>query len=117
MLIVTDEGSPLTESGAHSLFARLKRVSGTPRLHPHLLRHTWATNYRRFGCGDLLDLQQRGGWRDLAMVRRYAHIRPDAARQGEHAPWDRMRVANSTGRTPNPKLQNRLSKMLKNAKK
>ena len=25
-LIVTDEGTPLTESGAHSLFARLKRA-------------------------------------------------------------------------------------------
>jgi site-specific recombinase XerD len=116
-LIVTDDGSPLTESGAHSLFARLKRVSGNRRLHPHLLRHTWATNYRRFGCGDLLDLQQRGGWRDLAMVRRYAHIRPEAERQREQAPLDRMRASNTPERVANQHLQTKLSKMLKNAKK
>jgi integrase len=115
--IVSEDGTPLTENGAHSLFARLKRAMGTPRLHPHLLRHTWATNYRRFGCGDLLDLQQRGGWSDLAMVRRYAHIRPEAERQREQAPLDRMRTANTPEKAANPKLQKKLSKLFKNGKK
>jgi integrase len=116
-LIVTDEGVSLTENGAHSLFARLKRAIRVPRLHPHLLRHTWATNYRRFDCGDLLDLQQRGGWSDLAMVRRYAHIRREAERQREQAPLDRMRTANTPERAANQQLQKKLSKLFKKTKK
>ncbi len=43
----------------------------------HRARHTWATNFRRFHAGDLLDLQEEGGWspRSLAMLRKYSHAK------------------------------------------
>ena len=120
-LIVTDEGTPMTESGAHSMFIRLRAQAKIRRLHAHLLRHTWATNYRRFGCGDLLDLQERGGWVDLAMVRRDSKIRPEAERQMEQAPLDRMRAANSGFKvadyTSKKRMQNKLNKLFKRSEK
>ena len=37
----------------------------------HRMRNTWAASMRAQGM-DALDIQQQGGWTDLAMVRRYA---------------------------------------------
>lgn len=48
----------------------------------HRLRHTWATNYRRVGAGDIFDLQDEGGWKDLEMVRRYSHRPMDERLRG-----------------------------------
>jgi integrase/recombinase XerC/integrase/recombinase XerD len=114
-LIVSERGQALGPNGLYSLFARLRRSVRIPRLHAHLLRHTWATNFRRFDCGDLLDLQERGGWADLGMVRRYAHIRPDSERQRERSPLDMLRAANTQAKVPNYRgksdVQQRLNKL------
>ena len=40
----------------------------------HCLRHTWASRLAE-SSGDLLLLQQLGGWSSLSMVQRYAHLR------------------------------------------
>ena len=39
----------------------------------HTLRHTFASRLVMAGV-DLLTVQSLGGWRDLAMVQRYAHL-------------------------------------------
>lgn len=36
---------PITETSVKMVFARLKKRSGIDRLHPHLLRHTFATSF------------------------------------------------------------------------
>lgn len=50
-----------------------------PDLHPHDLRHTWAT-WRYAIEPDLLRLQQAGNWSSVAQVQIYAHILPTAYR-------------------------------------
>jgi integrase len=44
--------------------------------HVHDRRHTWASRMKMAGIDDrtLMDL---GGWTDIAMVRRYAHVSPE----------------------------------------
>lgn len=44
-LLFTEPGWPLSESALKHLFQRLGRRARVPRLHPHLLRHTYACRY------------------------------------------------------------------------
>lgn len=58
---------------------------------------------------------------DLAMVRRDSKIRPEAERQMEQAPLDRMRAANSGFKvadyTSKKRMQNKLNKLFKRSEK
>ncbi|MDP3046568.1 MAG: tyrosine-type recombinase/integrase [Chloroflexota bacterium] len=53
--------------------ARRGQAAGVPRLHPHLLRHTAATQYLVNG-GDAISLQHRLGHSGLEMTNRYVHF-------------------------------------------
>lgn len=44
-----------------------------PRLHAHLCRHTYATNYLLYKYGDVFRLQHIPGHNTLEMVRKYVH--------------------------------------------
>ena len=63
-------GEALTESAIESMFRRLADRADVPRLHVHLLRHTFATTYLISG-GDSLTLQRILGHETLEMTRRY----------------------------------------------
>ncbi len=78
-LFLSAAGRPLKHFGFAHIFTRIAvklAAQGVKGFMCHRLRHTWATNYRRAGSGDIFDLQDEGGWKDLAMVRRYSHRRP-----------------------------------------
>lgn len=45
----------------------------------HDLRHTFASRLAMEGV-DLLTIKERGGWKSLAMVQRYAHLSPSHRR-------------------------------------
>jgi len=75
------------------LLERVGRRSGVPRLHPHLCRHTFATNYLING-GDVFSLQQILGHTTLEMVRRYVTLASAQVRvqHRKFSPMDRMHL-------------------------
>jgi len=64
---------PMSDSALKQLFVRLRKKLKIDRLHPHILRHTFATKYLMNG-GDIFSLQQILGHTSLEMVRRYSHL-------------------------------------------
>ncbi len=75
-IFLTAAGKAFTHGGFYRVFWRLKERTGIKDFMAHGLRHTWATNFRRAGAGDLFDLQEEGGWADLEMPRHYSKDRP-----------------------------------------
>src|SRR3989337_2026898 len=47
----------------------------------HCLRHSFASRLAMAGV-DLLTIKELGGWKNLSMVTRYAHLSPGRLRQG-----------------------------------
>jgi integrase len=72
-LFVNVNGQPLTYNGFARVQGRIhERLSSAGIDYKiHRMRNTWAAKSRAIGW-DVLDIQQVGGWTDLAMVRRYA---------------------------------------------
>lgn len=64
---------PLSESAIKNIFRRLKVSSGVDRVHPHLLRHTFATSFI-VGGGDLETLRLLLGHYDYSVTKNYLHL-------------------------------------------
>ncbi|MCM1113843.1 MAG: site-specific integrase [Muribaculum sp.] len=64
---------PLTGNSIKQLFQDLKQQSGIPRLHAHLLRHTFATAYL-CGGGNLEFLRVLMGHSDYAVTKIYSSL-------------------------------------------
>lgn len=84
---------PITENSVKQIFKKLKKQLDMPRLHPHLLRHTFATRYLENG-GDMYSLQQILGHTSLEMVKRYVHLtrRNTLERYPNFSPLDNLRA-------------------------
>ncbi len=72
-LFIDKNLKPITDNAIKMMFLRLKKRTGIERLHPHILRHTFATKYIING-GDIFSLQQILGHTSLDMVRKYSHL-------------------------------------------
>jgi site-specific recombinase XerD len=72
-LFLTLDGKPLHANAVKLMIKRWGKKAGVPRLHAHLCRHTFATNFLIHDCGDVFRLQQILGHTSLEMVRRYVH--------------------------------------------
>lgn len=72
-LFIDKEKKPITDNAIKMIFQRLRKKTGIDRLHPHMLRHTFATDYLVNG-GDMFSLQHILGHTSLEMVRKYSHL-------------------------------------------
>ena len=90
-LFLTLEGRQVTGNTVKEIIERISKKSGVSRLHPHLCRHTFATNYLING-GDVFSLQQILGRTSLEMVRRYVTLASSQVRvqHRKFSPMDRM---------------------------
>lgn len=77
-LWVSDHGKPFTEHGWKHLVLQLSREAGFS-ISSHKIRHTFATNFCRDG-GDIRELQQILGHRDITTTMIYAHTMPEDLR-------------------------------------
>jgi len=72
-LFLTLDGKKLDPNAIRLLLKRWGKKAGVPRLHAHLCRHTYATDFLIYNCGDVFRLQQILGHTTLEMVRKYVH--------------------------------------------
>jgi integrase/recombinase XerC/integrase/recombinase XerD len=72
-LFLSIRGTPLTPQGIIQMFNRLKKQADIPRLHAHLLRHSFATNYLIQG-GDVYALSRILGHSEIKVTEKYIHI-------------------------------------------
>ena len=74
-LFLNAQGGPLTRAGAFLILRRLAARAGLEpeRVHPHLLRHSFATHLLEGGA-DLRSVQEMLGHADLATTELYTHV-------------------------------------------
>jgi integrase/recombinase XerC/integrase/recombinase XerD len=65
---------PLTKHGIASLMGRLKKSTGITRLHAHLFRHTFATNFLVHGLGDVYELSRILGHSEMRITEQYLQV-------------------------------------------
>jgi integrase/recombinase XerD len=74
-LFLNARGGPLTRAGAFLILRRLAEKAGLEplRVHPHLLRHSFATQLLEGGA-DLRSVQEMLGHADLSTTELYTHV-------------------------------------------
>jgi integrase/recombinase XerD len=74
-LFLNARGGALTRAGAFLILRRLAEKAGLDptRVHPHLLRHSFATHLLEGGA-DLRSVQEMLGHADVATTERYTHV-------------------------------------------
>jgi len=80
-LFLNAKGGPLTRAGAFLILRRLAEKAGLDptRVHPHILRHSFATHLLEGGA-DLRSVQEMLGHADLSTTELYTHV-SDARRR------------------------------------
>ena len=73
-LFVSEKGRPLSVSGTRWIITQYAQVSGLGKnIHPHSLRHSFATHLVNSGC-DVRIVQEMLGHASLSTTQRYAHV-------------------------------------------
>lgn len=74
ILFINDKGKPLTTRGVEYILAKIDEKAGTNlKLHPHTLRHTFAT-YLLDNGADLRTIQELLGHKSLNTTQVYTHV-------------------------------------------
>jgi integrase/recombinase XerD len=102
-LFLNARGGPLTRAGAFLILRRLaERARLEPeRVHPHLLRHSFATHLLEGGA-DLRSVQEMLGHADLGTTERYTHVSDRRRREVyfQSHPHARQRASQQTSSSP-----------------
>ena len=98
-LFLTLGGERLQSNAIKLLLKRWGKRAGVPRLHAHLCRHTYATNFLTHKCGDVFRLRQILGHNTLEMVNRYVHYASAHAMTQGHisSPVDQLGIKRLRG--------------------
>ncbi len=90
-LFLSTGGDPVSTNTLKLMFTRLAKTSGIKRLHAHLCRHTFATNYLLAGA-DIYSLKEILGHSTLEMVVHYLHFSNQQVTTLQHrfSPMDRL---------------------------
>jgi integrase/recombinase XerD len=103
-LFLNARGGPLTRAGAFLILRTLAAKAGLEpeRIHPHLLRHSFATHLLEGGA-DLRSVQEMLGHADLATTELYTHVSDRRRRElyFQAHPHARRRAPEGQGRTWN----------------
>ena len=81
-LFLNAKGGPLTRAGVFLILRKLAAKAGLEpeRVHPHLLRHSFATHLLEGGA-DLRSVQEMLGHADLATTELYTHVSDSRRRE------------------------------------
>ena len=103
-LFLTADGRAISVNAVKLTIHRVSERTGIRRLHPHLLRHTFATHYLMAG-GDVFTLQTILGHTTLEMTRRYVSLANShvSVQHQRFSPLDRL-AASTRGRPPEGKV-------------
>ena len=98
-LFLTLDGRHLSSNAIKLILDRWGKRAGVPRLHAHLCRHTYATNFLTHKCGDVFRLKLILGHSTLEMVNRYVHFASaqDMMRGHVSSPLDHMGIKRLKG--------------------
>jgi integrase/recombinase XerD len=102
-LFLNAKGGPLTRAGAFLILRKLAEKAGLDpqRVHPHLLRHSFATHLLEGGA-DLRSVQEMLGHADLSTTELYTHVTDRRRRElyyGAHPHARRLTEAKVVDRT------------------
>jgi integrase/recombinase XerD len=98
-LFLNAQGGPLTRAGAFLILRRLAEKAGLEpsRVHPHLLRHSFATHLLEGGA-DLRSVQEMLGHADLATTELYTHVSDRRRRETYYAAHPHAMRGENSGR-------------------
>ena len=100
-LFLNAKGGPLTRAGAFLILRKVAEKAGLEpgRVHPHLLRHSFATHLLEGGA-DLRSVQEMLGHADLSTTEVYLHVTDKRRRESYFEAHPHARRPNVSKRSP-----------------
>ena len=115
-LFLNAQGGPLTRAGAFLILRRLAAQAGLEpeRVHPHLLRHSFATHLLEGGA-DLRSVQELLGHADLGTTELYTHVSDRRRRDAYFSRPSARRAAGEVSRPAGRRKPKRMRPLIRSS--